>query len=62
MSQSSHRPDPSAGWQHGADLRVVQEQIEAVDRAIADEMRIGDTRDAAAPQSTLQQKARGDIA
>lgn len=40
MSRDPGRPDASAGWQHGADLKAIQEQIEAVDRAIADESRL----------------------
>jgi hypothetical protein len=50
MSQGAHRPDPSAGWQHGADLRIVQEQIEAVDRAIADELKNDTDREFSVPK------------
>lgn len=44
MSRGPGQPDASAGWQHGADLKAIQEQIEAVDRAIADELRAATDR------------------
>lgn len=59
--------EPAAGWQYGADIKVLQEQIDAVDRAIADEIDGESKREAERNQAlrgtgSYGSRPRGDVA